>query len=134
MRLIENFSLTLGTQIVALAISAINSVIIVRVLGAEGQGTLTLMITTSVVIITLFGGGFQWSNIYWVGRNRNNSNVIFFNSVAFAIAICFLLLIIYLIGGHKILNHFMPGTISMIVFIALPFLLIWQYNQAILQG
>jgi O-antigen/teichoic acid export membrane protein len=134
MGFVKNFSFTLGVRILVLAISAISSIIVVRMLGAEAQGTLTLMVTTSAVLITFFGGGLQWSNIYWVGRNKEDSNVIFFNSLVFAIAICFLLSAIYLIGGYRILNRFLPYTISVIVFIALPFLLNQHYNQAILQG
>lgn len=85
-------------------------------------------------MVMLLGGGLQWSNPYWIGKDKSNLNVIFSNSLFFAGIVGILLFITYYSGGYEIAKHYTTKPLIIVILVAVPFLLIQQYNQAILQG
>lgn len=117
-----------------MGVGVLNSVIIVRTLGAEGQGIIGLVVTSVTFLATCLGGGLQWSNVHYVGRYRDNFHTIFFNSLIFAVLIGFLIISLFFSVRHQILENYIAKPFLLPLLVSVPFLLMQQYNQAIMQG
>jgi O-antigen/teichoic acid export membrane protein len=134
MNFAQAFSITLIAQIIIVLSGILNNIIIVRMLGPEGQGVYALIMTTSVMLLIFGGAGLVTSNTYWVRKNKEEASVIFANSLIFAIVISTFVFLCYIAFGKDILIRFFMPEISLILVISLPLLLILEFNQGILWG
>jgi len=103
-------------------------------LGSEGQGIMVIVTTSTALISIFLGGGLQWSNNYFVGKYKDKINSTFYNSIFFAIFVGFLIFVIYLLNIYIFFEKYLNRLFILMIFISVPFFLIQQYNQSILQG
>jgi len=108
--------------------------IIARRLGPEAQGIFTLVITTSGILVMFFSFGFQFSNVYMIGRNKTKLNQIFSNSTVITILSFCLLFLIYLPLQKQLVSYFSSQLVLYVILIATPFMMFMQLNQSILLG
>jgi O-antigen/teichoic acid export membrane protein len=134
MRFAKAFVITLISQAIIVLSGVLNSVIIVRALGPQGQGVYTLIITTSVMLLIFGSAGLVTSNTYWAKKSREEASAIFVNSIIFAMAVSLLAFLCYNLFGKRIMLRFFSPDISLILVISLPMLLIQEFNQGILWG
>lgn len=132
----KDFFLTLVTRAITVILSFSVSIIIVRSLGAKGQGTVTLLITTVTLLAFFLGFGFQWSNLYWAGRDKEKLGFIFANSVYYVVLLSVALVLISpLIRKIPIVfigKDLLPFYNIMIPMI--PIVMIYQFNESTLLG
>jgi O-antigen/teichoic acid export membrane protein len=124
------------TQVIMLVSGFVSSIVVVRCLGAEGNGIYALAVLVSTMITVLLGGGggLQGANPYWVRKRPGEANVIFTNSLLFSIAVLAALVPLYYLGRGFPLTKFLSSDIIFLAILATPALLLQQYNQGILWG
>lgn len=136
MSLLKNIVVTFSSRILILLLGLISNIIIARKVGVEGIGIYTTVITTSSLLVMLFGGGLNWSNTYLVGKNKAYFSDVFFNSMLYSILIGILLVTSYFIGIPEIIANTLQvnKNITLAILVSIPLTLIWNNNQAITLG
>jgi O-antigen/teichoic acid export membrane protein len=124
------------TQAVTLILGLVSSILLVRYLGADGNGIYSLAVLMSTVITVLLGGGggLQGANPYWVRKKPSEANIVFTNSLLFGFVVFAVLVLSYYLTKGFPLTKFLPADIILLLILAVPALLLQQYNQGILWG
>jgi len=124
------------TQFIMLAAGLFNSIILVRYLGAEGNGIYALAVLASTAVTVFLGGSgsLQGANPYWVKKMRSEANIIFSNSLFFAFVVLAVLLFLFKLAGGLLPADFLSASIVFLVILAVPVLLFQQYSQGVLWG
>ncbi len=101
--MIKETGITVITRIILLLSGVLSSIIIARLLGPEGKGILTVIIT-SIGLLALGGNlGIGGANVYLLGQKRYELTTLFWNSV-----ISGLIMGLVLIGVAKLLYWGVP--------------------------
>lgn len=95
MRFRKAFLITLVVQGIIFILSLINGVLLTRVIGTEGRGIYSLLTATVGLLALFMGGGLNFSNTYYTGKDKEKVSIILSNSVVFGIAICILIWLLY---------------------------------------
>ena len=73
----HNSVLTLIRQVLSLGFGLLATMIIARVLGAEGQGKYTLAILLPTLLYTLLNSGLSASTVYFIGKGKYTVDVVY---------------------------------------------------------
>lgn len=87
MSLVRKSLLMIGGIGAVTFLSALQGIIIARVLGPEGMGQFQLVITSGVMIMTFFVFGLSKANVYFLNHHREDANTIIVNSAFFSVVL-----------------------------------------------
>ena len=73
----HNSLLTLIRQVLSIGFGLLATMIIARVLGAEGQGQYTLAILLPTLLYTLLNSGLSASTVYFIGKGKYTDDEIY---------------------------------------------------------
>lgn len=136
----DYFKKTFSVLITNFAIVPLNiiaGIVIARYLGAEGKGTLALVILIATILKLVGGIGIEYANVYYTSKNRNKVNEIYTNSILIWILASTVLTLVIFLTKDFILSTLLPKFDPYIFNFALtafPFFLWWGFALAIFQG
>lgn len=130
-------SINFITQILAFCLLFVSSIIIARTLGPEGKGLFSLVLMIPIMTVTLTNMGINFSNIYFIGKNRYPIGSIVGNALFYSLivggSVAFFLIIL-----EPLLNsHFLKGVSRIYLYTTLPlipFLLMSENIYYVLLG
>jgi O-antigen/teichoic acid export membrane protein len=129
---------TFATRIAGLAVSVISAVIMARWLGREGKGAMAMAMLLPTTFQVFLTAGIGVANVYFVGSRRRSVAEMSSNSVAFALMASGLGFLVFLaLWATGLVGVVVPGVSILYVvlgMLTLPFLILTEYLQAILQG
>ena len=133
----KNSSLTMLRQILALFIGIVSSIVLVRVLGAEGKGIYSVALLLPTIVLKFTSAGIDTATIYYIGNGSYDTKRIIASNFILG----------WLLGGVSLLvsalvviffgEIIVPGTTTPIIFlavIALPLTLSQSYLISALLG
>lgn len=113
------FSITLITQAFVFIIGILNTILIVRAIGAQGRGVYSILLTSVSILSVLSSGGIIWSNTYWVCKERENIRYILSNGLYQAILVLLILLFFSSIFPERILGVVFEGISRKLIFFSM---------------
>lgn len=113
------FSITLMTQFLIFMLGILNTILVVRAIGAQGRGIYSILLTSVSVLSVLSSGGIIWSNTYWVGKERENIRYILSNGLYQTIFVFFILLFLTLISTENVLRIVFEGISRGFIFFSI---------------
>lgn len=134
----RDVALKLGSGVVAFLMHFAAGIIVARVLGAEGNGLVALLILIPTMIVTLGNLGIDKANGYLVGAKKYSPETLLGNAMFLTLTLTLLIGLVYWLALPLILdflatdkvNYFMVGF----VFLLIPLTLFEFYLQGILWG
>lgn len=102
-------TVTYTTQIITLVLSFVINIVIVRMLGAEGKGAISLLQHYFLILAAFFMFGMSEGNIYYLGNQKYNHRVVFSNVVVHTILLTLLFVSLSLILANWILSSFLKN-------------------------
>ncbi len=124
-----------GAKLIGVALAAISTIVVARVLGPQGRGLFALATTVTGIGIQFGLLGLHSANTYFVARDRNVLSSLFGNSVLVGFVIGTVI-----VGVSSLVCLFAPelmpisGTLLVLALLAIPFGIVQQLLQAILIG
>jgi O-antigen/teichoic acid export membrane protein len=117
---------TFGTRILMLLSGVGASVIVARLLGAEGLGALAVLNVTAAVALQLGSAGLPSANTYFIARDKASLASVCANALAFAVvAGCALALVVVALAKfYPALFGHLPVGLMTIAAVSIPFQLI----------
>ena len=70
----HNVVIVFGTKILLLLVRTLISIVIARVLGADGKGVFTTVLTLAGTFVSVFSFGFTESVTYFIAQNKLKEN------------------------------------------------------------
>lgn len=122
------------SQIIVLIFSFISSILIARVLGPSGKGTLSLLILIPTLLTVLSTLGLEISSIYFIGKKKYSADEITSTLYTFAIIVSPILIIIFFII-FILFPNILPSINSKLLLFTLftiPFILISGFSTSII--
>lgn len=113
------FSLTLITQSLIFILGILNTILIVRAIGAQGRGIYSILLTSVSILSILSSGGMIWSNTYWVGKERENIKYILSNGIYQTIFIFLILLFLTSVSPENILRRVFEGIPKRLIYLSI---------------
>lgn len=107
------------SQIVILILTLIGNIIIVRLLGASGKGTIALLQSYFSISAAILILGMSEGNIYYLGNQRFQHRDVFSSVIFHTIAISVIFMIFSVIAANWILSHFLKNINTEYYFTAL---------------
>jgi O-antigen/teichoic acid export membrane protein len=101
------------------SLGILNTILIVRAIGAQGRGTYSILLTTVSILSVLSSGGLIWSNTYWVGKEKRGLRYILSNAFYQAILVLFILLFLAFISPKSTLGMVFEGIPSGLVYFSI---------------
>lgn len=127
---------TLVSQLTALVVGLVASIMTARALGAAGKGQLTLLGSMSPLIVTLLGLGLNYANAYFIGRRKRTVPQIVSDSLVVAVAVS----AVGIPAGFLFARYALPAlsgvppTLIALATVPLPFALMHFYLTGMLIG
>jgi O-antigen/teichoic acid export membrane protein len=129
--------LTLSSKIVAHSLAILSSIIIARQLGPEGKGVIAAIIVVPTFISSFGHFGLPVSNIYYIGKKRNNEEL-YSNSILFLLMASLIYFIGCLICLPVLNKSYFSGlssiNIGIIALLLIPLLLAKHFFIDFLRG
>lgn len=126
-----------ATQVLTVPLAILVGVLIARYLGPDGKGALAIMVLIATILKLIGGFGMEFSNVYFVGRNKNLLNQTLTNNILIWFFASVLCTAVVLLTQEYLLKYLLPGFNRMLFYIALlifpPFLWL-SFSRAIFQG
>jgi O-antigen/teichoic acid export membrane protein len=130
-------SINFITQILIFCLSFVSSIIIARVLGPEGKGLFSLVLMIPIMTVTLTNMGINFSNIYFIGKNKYPIGSIVGNALFYSLivggSVAFFLIILEPLFN----SYFLKGASHIYLYTTIPlipFLLISENIYYIFLG
>lgn len=117
---------TLGARVLILAGGLLASIIVARVLGAEGLGALTVINVTVAVVLQVGCAGLPSANTYFISRDRRELAPVWANALLFGLAAgaVLALAVACLVFFRPALFGSVPARLILIAIISIPFQLV----------
>lgn len=136
-RFLKDSSAVLLAQIVSFVTSLLTGIIIARILGPTGKGTLRLLTLVPLMITSLGCLGIQISNVYFIGRKKYEYQLIAANSFFIAILLSIVVAALYPLLIPKFFGAMkvnVPNSIKLITYFMIPLGLLTTYLSSFLIG
>jgi len=111
-------SLTLITQFSIFILGILNTILIVRAIGAQGRGVYSILLTSVSILAILSSGGIIWSNTYWIGKKRERARYIFPNALYQTIFVFLVILFLTFVVSENILRIVIEGIPKEFVYLS----------------
>ncbi|MDD5529614.1 MAG: oligosaccharide flippase family protein [bacterium] len=136
-KLIRDSSAILVSQIVSFITSLAMGVVIARVLGPEGKGTLKLLTLVPMMIAGFATMGIDVANVYFIGKKKYDIQSIVSNSIFIALCISLIILLIYPLLIPKffsLLKVDVAYWLKLVTYFFIPLYLLGTYFSSFLVG
>ncbi len=133
----HNSVLTLIRQVLSIVFGLLATMIIARVLGAEGQGKYTLAILLPTLLYTLLNSGLSSSTVYFIGKGKYTDDEVYSTNLLSSLLLSAFSMIF---GGVIVLffkEYFFEGLASQLLLytlMILPLIFLQRNLQTIFQG
>ncbi|MDG1916661.1 MAG: flippase [Flavobacteriales bacterium] len=133
----HNSVLTLIRQVLSIGFGLLATMIIARVLGAEGQGKYTLAILLPTLLYTLLNSGLSASTVYFIGKGKYTDDEVYSTNLLSSLLLSAFSM---LVGGVIVLffkEYFFEGLASQLLvytLLILPLIFLQRNLQTIFQG
>lgn len=134
MGLFRNFIHTFGSQILIILVGILNNIILVRTIGAKGQGMYALCLSTVTILVLLSSFGLSGANTYWTKRSHKDVQKIYSNSLIFVTVIAVVLISSYFLTNGMFLNYLLPQNLTFAILLTTLVLIILESNLGIIWG
>jgi O-antigen/teichoic acid export membrane protein len=135
---LRNVLLKLTSGVVAFGASFVSGLVVARVLGAEGNGNLALLILVPTTIAFLGRLGIEQANGYLIGSKKQTAQSLLGNSLSLSLALTLLIGVVYWMAMPLTLAFLATDRISQpmlgLAFVLVPLSLIESYLYGILWG
>ena len=126
-----------ATQVAILPITLITGILIARFLGPEGKGLLALIVLILTLLKLLGSLGLEFSNVYFISRNKNQINNVFTVNILITILANIVLILLLFFFRKSLIDLLLPTFDSkffcFLYFLFLPFLWL-NLTRTIFQG
>lgn len=126
-----------ATQILTVPLTILAGILIARYLGPDGKGALAIMVLIATLLKLIGGLGTEFSNVYFVGKNKNVLNQMFTNNILIWLFATIFCVTVVLVAQQYLLKYLLPRFNRTLFYIALlifPAFLWLSFSRAVFQG
>ena len=130
-------SINFITQILVFCLLFVSSIIIARTLGPEGKGLFSLVLMIPIMTVTLTNMGINFSNIYFIGKNKYPIGAIIGNAIFYSLIVGGSIALLLIILEPLLNSYFLKDVSRIYLYTALPlipFLLMSENIYYVLLG
>jgi O-antigen/teichoic acid export membrane protein len=137
MKFVRNVLSTFGTEVVAIGLNMVLGIVTARLLGPDGRGILTLVMTLPITLVHLADLGVSQANIYMIARQRRPAGLVASNSAVIALVSgSFIAAVLWLARGmvQDTLFRGLPVPYYGAILLLIPLFLLHNYWNAMLRA